>query len=146
MSEANNYNHVLARMQTVLEKYPAAWEQARKFRRQQGKGIPAWPAWCFLPISGSYFIVSEGRHPINPNSVANIGPVAAALAWWPTKAVFHFDKPLLDVLIDQHQPEDVPVGQLLNQLPKWGGYVDLSNTDKLNAEGFWWHLEASEVV
>lgn len=142
MSEVNNYSNVLALMQGVLQKYPTAWEQARKFRRQQGRDIPAWPAWCFLPVSGSYAIVSEGRPMMNPQAAVNIAPVAAALAWWPTKAVFRFDKPLLNVLIDQHQPQDVPVGQLLNQLPKWGGYVDLSNTDKLNAAGFWWHLEA----
>ncbi|MDU0372017.1 hypothetical protein ACFPAF_16560 [Hymenobacter endophyticus] len=136
-----DYSSALEAMQRVLAAFPTAWEQARRFRRQQGTGIPAWPAWCFLPIAGSYAIVSKGGN-MRPAAAMAIAPVAVALAWWPTKAVFLFDKPLLNALVDQHTPQDVPVEKLLNNLPKWGGYVDLMQAEKLNAAGFWWHLEA----
>jgi hypothetical protein len=39
--------------------YPDAWAQAESFRSGRGPGFD-WPDWCYLPLAGSYAVVSNG--------------------------------------------------------------------------------------
>ncbi len=45
---------------TFSRLYPDAWKQVDEFRARR-KELGDWPDWCFLPLAGTYAIVSKGR-------------------------------------------------------------------------------------
>ena len=45
---------------TYSRHFPDAWKQVDEFRARR-KEIGDWADWCFLPLAGTYAIVSRGR-------------------------------------------------------------------------------------
>jgi hypothetical protein len=40
--------------------YPRAWKLIDAMRADRGRGLPAWPEWCFAPLAVSAEVVNEG--------------------------------------------------------------------------------------
>jgi hypothetical protein len=73
--------------------YPEAWSIVDRLRADRGKGLPWWPDWCFLPLSGAYAIVFE-KYRIDPlpiEALGDVGAVGALAAWRVTKGIYRFD-------------------------------------------------------
>ena len=47
-------------LSTYAHLYPNAWKQVDEFRASR-KELGDWPDWCFLPLAGTYAIVSKGK-------------------------------------------------------------------------------------
>ena len=52
--------------------YPNAWKQVDEFRARR-KELGDWPDWCFLPLAGTYAIVSKGKTLQTPNQAHHVG-------------------------------------------------------------------------
>jgi len=52
--------------------YPDTWKQVDEFRASR-KELGDWPDWCFLPLAGTYAIVSKGKTLQSPNQAHHIG-------------------------------------------------------------------------
>ena len=103
--------------------YPNAWKQVDAFREMKGEDLPDWPDWCFLPVSGSYAIVSGGgdnRVPIERSN--HIGAIAALAAWRVTQGIYRFDGELYRSLVDT--PITTLPTDVLYQLPEWCVYIE----------------------
>ena len=52
--------------------YPDAWKHVDEFRARR-KELGKWPDWCFLPLAGTYAIVSnEGLRVCSKRGVSNV--------------------------------------------------------------------------
>jgi hypothetical protein len=60
--------------------YPDAWKQVEEFRARR-KELGDWPDWCFLPLAGTYAIVSKGANIQSAEKSRHIGILAALAAW-----------------------------------------------------------------
>ena len=49
-----NFLHSFSRL------YPNVWKQVDDFRASR-KDLGDWPEWCFLPLAGTYAIVSKRK-------------------------------------------------------------------------------------
>jgi hypothetical protein len=78
------------RPRTILEQfsrlYPNAWKQVDKFRASR-KELGDWADWCFLPLAGTYAIVSKGKTLQSPNQVQHIGVLGALATWRVTQGL-----------------------------------------------------------
>jgi len=70
-----------------------AWRQMDAFRADRGHGLPNWPDWCFLPMSGFYAILSDDaqcdRLPLN--QMEDVARLAAMGTWRVTQGIYRFD-------------------------------------------------------
>lgn len=122
-------------MEVVLNKFPEALDFAA-YMQERGE----LPRWCYLPhdfIRG--FL--EKRTTLAMQQVETIR-LGVALSWWQHKAVYQFKAPLLKQIISQPEPTGILGERFLDDLPQWGGYVDMLNANHDLYEGFWWHFDA----
>ena len=120
--------------------YPQAWKQVDIFRASRSKDVPAWPDWCFLPLSAAYAIVSADHGVSRITDPAIIGDVArlGALATWRvTQGIYRIDPALFLRLWETPVSGDIPV-DVLYRLPEWCVYIETPDTDM---HGFFAHLE-----
>lgn len=128
---------------TVGRAYPHAWRQVDEMRAARGRDVPAWPAWCFLPLHGAYAIVSGGgvaRVPID--RVHHIGILGALAAWRVGQGIYRFDEALATALRETPMPTDLPTS-VLYRLPEWCVYLETPGLtfEGLPLAGFWAHLD-----
>ncbi|MCP4635931.1 MAG: hypothetical protein GY848_05600 [Methyloversatilis sp.] len=124
--------------------YPQAWRLADEFRADRGRGLPDWPAWCYLPLSASYAIVSANLG-VDRLSVQHVGDVArlgALAAWRVTQGIYRFDPALYAAIVDTPVSGDVP-HDVLYRLPEWCVYVETPGLAWNDGQlfGFFAHLE-----
>jgi hypothetical protein len=99
--------------------YQDAWKTVEVFREDRGKGLPAWPDWCYLPMAGIIAIVTKGapigvvRSQIQELSTRKIGPAAlmALASWRVTMGISRFDPDLFravwETLLEGNLPQDL---------------------------------------
>lgn len=144
------------RAQLILDQvsraYPEAWAQVDRLRQLRGKEIPAWPAWCYLPLSGAEAIVSAHHDPGPPPRAVpwhyghHIGIVGALAAWRVSQGVYRYDADLARALDETPIPKDLPL-DVLHRLPEWCVYLEtpgLWAPDGQPLAGAWVHLEWDE--
>jgi hypothetical protein len=129
----------------VGKRYPNAWRRVDEFRADRGRdGLPDWPEWCFLPLAGSYAIVSEdsGGDYVPPERIPDVARLAALAAWRVTQGIYRIDPDLYAALIDTPVSGDLPCS-VLYRLPEWCIYIETPGLDwhGLPLFGFWAHLE-----
>jgi hypothetical protein len=39
--------------------HPGCWQLTAELVQDKGQGLPDWPAWCWLPMAGSYAVTSR---------------------------------------------------------------------------------------
>lgn len=134
-SRLNGYLSVTTR------KFPEAWKQIEELRKSKGKGLPDWPAWCFLPIAGTLVVVQNHGMALGP-AVGNWPAQLAALAGWRhTKGVYSFDEGIYDALWET-PIETIPV-EILLRIPEWCLYLETPRRSFLGKPmaGVFVHLE-----
>ena len=108
------------------KRYPNAWNQASVMITDKGRdGLPDWPTWCFLPMAGSYAVISAELG-VNQIALPYIGDVArhsALLAWRVTQGIYRFDPAVYDAVRDTPVSGDVP-HEVLYRLPEWCIYIE----------------------
>jgi hypothetical protein len=66
--------------------YPNAWKQVDDFRARR-KELGDRADWCFLPLAGTYAIVSKGKTLQLPNQAQHFGILGALAAWRVTQSI-----------------------------------------------------------
>ncbi|TAM88504.1 hypothetical protein EPN42_09225 [bacterium] len=134
----------------IARRYPGCWKQVDYLRAHRGRGLPDWPAWCYLPIAGGIG-VAKSIHAVNDDDLAAVAHatddallIVTLAAWRATQLVYRFDVDLARELIaggvDDRLPSDA-----LRHLPTWCPYVTWSelplSRDDATVFGFFVHLE-----
>jgi len=121
--------------------YPDAWKRVDEFRASR-KDLGDWPDWCFLPLAGTYAIVSKGKTLQSPSLVQHVGILGALAAWRVTQGIYRFDPTTFDALWATPVSGDIPT-EVLFHLPEWCVYIP--TPDKIwqgsTLNGFFAHLE-----
>lgn len=130
--------------------YPHAWRTVDRMLAERGKGLPAWPDWCFLPLHGAYAIVSGGWNQRVPFERAHhTGILGALAAWRVTQGIYRFDPALYAALIETELDAALPRDPLY-RLPEWCVYIETPDLVwQLGGElrplhGVWAHLDWDE--
>ena len=126
---------------TFSRLYPDAWKQVDEFRARR-KELGDWPEWCFLPLAGSYAIVSKGKTLQSPNQAHHIGILGALAAWRVTQGIYRFDPTTYDALWKTPVTGDIPT-EVLFHLPEWCVYIPTPDQtwQRSTLNGFFAHLE-----
>jgi hypothetical protein len=111
--------------------YPSAWKHVDKFRAGRGIELPFWPEWCFMPLAGSYAIVSaeaeaQGINIYSSQGMAlinDVGIIGALAAWRVTQGIYRFDTDLYQAVISTPLTGDLPHEVLFN-MPEWCVYIE----------------------
>jgi hypothetical protein len=106
--------------------YPGAWSMAGELIRDKGKdGLPDWPDWCFLPMAGSYAVVSAelGVSRIALPYIGDVSRHAALCAWRLGQGIYRFDPAVFDAVRDTPVNGDIP-HDVLYRLPEWCVYIE----------------------
>lgn len=129
--------------------YPEAWHRVDEMRRERGHGLPSWPDWCYIPITGTMAIVADdarisvmdmGR--LYPQRVPDAARLAALGAWRMTQGIYRFDPAVYDAVRSTPVTGDIP-HQVLYRLPEWCVYIETPGLTLGAAPmaGAWAHLE-----
>ena len=94
------------------------WMSSEPERKELGD----WPDWCFLPLAGTYAIVSKGKTLQSPNQAHHIGILGALAAWRVTQGIYRFDPTTFDALWKTPVTGDIPT-EVLFHLPEWCVYI-----------------------
>jgi hypothetical protein len=140
-----------ARLQNYLNqyeaKYPGVWRTIDDFRQDRGIELPAWPDWCWCPLSGAYAIISAHiKQPrLTLEYIADVAPLGALAAWRMTRGVYRYDSDLFRALWNTPLEGNLPV-EILYRLPEWCVYVQVpADTDCFwfgtRVRGWFAHLE-----
>ena len=70
----------------------------------QEKELGDWPDWCFLPLAGTYAIVSKGKTLQTPNQAHHVGILGTLAAWRVTQEIYRFDPTTFDALCRSLSP------------------------------------------
>jgi hypothetical protein len=121
--------------------YPDAWKQVDEFRARR-KELGDWAEWCFLPLAGTYAIISKGKTLQSPNLVQHVGILGALAAWRVTQGIYRFDPTTFDALWKTPVTGDIPT-EVLFHLPEWCVYIPTPENTWQGAtlNGFFAHLE-----
>jgi hypothetical protein len=128
-------------LHSFSRQYPDAWKQVDEFRARR-KELGDWPEWCFLPLAGTYAIVSKGKTLQSPNQAHHIGILGALAAWRVTQGIYRFDPTTYDALWKTPVTGDIPT-EVLFHLPEWCVYSPTPDQTWQGAtlNGFFTHLE-----
>ncbi len=136
----------LGHLRQVAQQYPGLWHQLDRLRAGRGKGLPAWPDWCFLPLAGTVAALTQGapQPDLRPLGL-QIGRVGALAAWRTTQGIYRFDPTIFAAVWDTPIAGDLPT-VLLYHLPEWCCYVPVAPArplwhEELSLHGFFVHLE-----
>ena len=138
----------VARVRAVLDRYPDAWRQVEQMRGDQGRALPNWPGWCYLPLAGAYAVVSAvAGEPVPPADCLDISRVGALAAWRVTQGIYEYDATLAEALMGTQVAGDLPV-DVLHQLPEWcvyirtpGPQIELPGGGETQLHGYYAHME-----
>lgn len=128
----------------VRRRYPHAFDQMREFRREKGRGLPDWPAWCWVPMAGGYAVVSGGGpNRVQVDRVPDIALVTAVATWRETQGMYRFDPDVLEALWHTPVSGDLPT-EVLERLPEWCVWVETPEREigGTRIAGFYAHLES----
>ncbi|MDL2316911.1 hypothetical protein LJC59_07525 [Desulfovibrio sp. OttesenSCG-928-A18] len=129
----------------MTKRYPDAWHLSDTLRQDRGRdGLPDWPAWCYLPMSGWYAIISQatGQQRLAPEQAADISCLAALGAWRYTQGIYCIQPDLLSALSSTVPTGDLPVEVIL-RMPEWCVYIETDGLDYdgMPLAGFFAYLE-----
>lgn len=136
----------LRHLAELTRRYPNLPSLVTLWRDGKGIDLPAWPDWCFIPMSAWHAVAMRSATPDNQIERAGDIAVLGALAPWRyTQGIYRFDPALLDALAKTSMDGILPSG-VLHRLPQWSLYIELpparfSYQDAGAVHGFWVHLE-----
>jgi hypothetical protein len=121
--------------------YPNAWKSVDDLRSNR-ESLGGWPDWCFLPLAGTYAIISRGGTLRSIDQASHVGVLGALAAWRATQGVYRFDQTVLDALWETPVTGDIPT-EILFHLPEWCVYVTTPGKtwNGCTLHGFFAHLE-----
>lgn len=123
--------------------YPKAWKQVDTFRQDKGRGLPDWPAWCFMPMAAWYAIVSGGgANRLGLDMIGDVAKLAAIGTWRYSQGIYRFDPEFYNAIIDTVPSGELPA-EVLYRLPEWSLYIETPDMQYSGSamHGFWVHLE-----
>lgn len=125
-------------LKEINDRYSDCWKIVDKLRNSRGAELD-WPEYCFLPLAGSYAIVSGGQRLTDLNKGWDISRLGALAAWRVTQGIYRFDKDLYSELIRMEVGPLPP--QVLHRMPEWCVYIELQEEYASYAKGVFAHIE-----
>jgi hypothetical protein len=109
-------------LRLVQQHFPQLGRDVDTLRAKRGKGLPAWPDWCFLPLAGAAALVAA--NPLGATKLRGpaIGIVGAVAAWRATQGVYRLDPAMFDALWQTPLTGKLP-STLFSRLPEWCCYI-----------------------
>jgi len=138
-------NHLRAAMRL----YPSTSKLVDEFRADKGRGLPDWPAWCFMPMAGWYAVVSQDNYDqllpgqrLPLHLAGDVGKLAALGTWRYSYGIYRIDADLQAALGETLVIGDMP-SEVLYRLPEWCIYIETPGRAWLGSVlyGYWCHLE-----
>lgn len=108
-------------------RYPGCWKALEGFRAEKGYDLPDWPDWCFVPVAGSYAVISGGgmnRVPVE--LMPDVALMHNLAAWRLSQGIYRFDPDIYREITETSIKGDLPVDLFLH-LPEWGVYIELQD-------------------
>lgn len=128
----------------MMRKYPLTGSLVDRFLAGRGNGLPDWPEWCLLPISGWYAIICETNRvkELPPHLAHDISRLAAVGTWRYSQGIYRIDPDVLAALTDSPISGSIP-SEVLYRLPEWCVYVETPNRQWMDEtyHGLWAHLD-----
>jgi hypothetical protein len=106
----------------IVSGRPEIWAQIDQMRERRGKELRDWPSWCYMPVAGSYAIVSGGVE-IAPEMLSGVGALATLAAWRPTQGIYRYHPDVLAALWETPVDGNIP-SEVLHALPEWCVYIE----------------------
>ena len=72
---------------TYSRLFPDAWKQVDEFRARR-KELGDWADRCFLPLAGTYAILSKGKTIQSTDQAHHVGILGALAAWRVTQGLY----------------------------------------------------------
>ncbi|HEY9757682.1 MAG TPA: hypothetical protein V6C97_21110 [Oculatellaceae cyanobacterium] len=133
-------NFLTSILAEVSRRYPGCWQIIDEMRERRGRnGIPDWPNYCFLPLAGSFAIVSGGNKLTTGQILSygsDIARLGALAAWRVSQRIYRFDPELFEELWNT-AVTDIPT-EIFKKLPEWCIYIEIP---KPPVRGVFVHLE-----
>lgn len=136
-------------LRATMRLYPSTGRMVDEFRADKGKGLPDWPAWCFVPMAGWYALASQDNYTqllhgqrLPLHLIPDVGKLAAIGSWRYSQGVYRLDADLQRALGETLIVGDIPC-EVLYRLPEWCVYVETPGREWLGSPlyGYWCHLE-----
>jgi len=127
--------------------YPHAWPQMEAFRNAKGDAdFVNWAAWCWVPVSGAYAVVSGGGDNSIPlDRMVDVAAIHALAAWRLSQGIYRFDSDVFTAIVTTPLTREIPFETLL-RLPEWAVYIETPGLAHplfrdATVHGFWASLE-----
>lgn len=133
----------LTHLAAIGKSYPKIWRMVELMRADPG-GYSDWPNWCYMPLAGSYAIVSGGgSNRIPLHRIGEVARMAALTAWRVTQGVYRFNPTIFQMISTTPIEGDLPC-EILYRLPEWCVYIETPEMRCLDSRlyGFFAHLES----
>lgn len=128
----------VAQVKQWMARYPALAAETDRVRAARGRGVPDWPAWCFLPMAVPANVIAASGQP-QLLTLADIGPLAALNTWRFTRGIYRVHERVLLTLANTPL-DDVLPSEVLFRLPEWCVYIEWPTTEH-GLHGYYAHLE-----
>ncbi|CAM5406717.1 hypothetical protein [Eoetvoesiella caeni] len=134
----------IQQLKTLQKSYPKISKFVDMFRDANGKNLPKWPDWCFMPMAAWIAMISETQNVIFPflTQAKDIAKLSAIGTWQYSQGVYRFDPDFMRELIKTPISGNLPC-EVLYRLPEWCVYIE--TPDRVTTvgvqHGFWAHLE-----
>lgn len=109
-------------LRLVQQHLPHLGRDVDQMRAQRGKGLPAWPDWCFLPLAGAAALASAHAQAAAKLGGSAIGIIGALAAWRATQGVYRIAQEMFDALTQTPLTGKLP-STLFYRLPEWCVYI-----------------------
>lgn len=130
-----------AHLAALGRQYPGAWRLLEDLHHDRAE-LGGWPDWCYVPLAGSYAVISGGgSNRVPPDRLTDVSRMAALGAWRLSQGVYRYHPELLRPLWESPLPGRLPA-EVLQRLPEWCVYLDLSGSGLApELHGSYVHLE-----
>jgi hypothetical protein len=109
-------------LRLVQQHFPQLGRDVDTLRAKRGKGLPAWPDWCFLPLAGAAALAEANPRGAFALKGPAVGILGALAAWRATQGVYRLDQAMFDALRQTPLTGKLP-STLFYRLPEWCVYI-----------------------
>src|SRR5690348_12592952 len=142
------------KLHKILKEYPGINKLIHLMVKQKAKVSKStlWPEWCFIPCTGWFAIISQGKPIEKMTNIERaeygdaISRVAPILTWQYSQGIYRFDPDLYSEIIKTEIADEFP-SDIFYRLPEWCIYVETQDLiiNGVKTFGFWCYLDTKST-